>query len=72
MIFLNDALINSSGSLKGTFTPTAHIFFSVVLFIYLFIFGCTGSSLLCGLFSSHSAWLSHCVGFSCCGARTLG
>ena len=45
------------------------------------IFGCTGSSLLCGLFSSCSewgllsrsgAWASHCGGFSCCGAQALG
>ena len=45
MIFLNDALINSSGSLslKGAFPSTAHIFF-FSSFIYLFIFGCTGSS----------------------------
>ena len=50
-------------------------------FIYLFIFGCFGSSLLhvgflqlqrggptlgCG------AWACHCGGFSCCGARALG
>ena len=51
------------------------------LFIYLFIFYCTGSSLLLGLFSScgepglHSScgmWASHCLGFSCCGAHTPG
>ena len=31
-----------------------------------------GSSLLCGLSSSRGASRSHCVGFSCCGAWTLG
>ena len=45
-------------------------------FIYLFVFGCTGSSLLCGLFSSCgergllsscSVQASHYSGFSCCG-----
>ena len=39
---------------------------------YLFIFGCTGSSLLLGLFSSCGAWASSCSGFSCCGAQALG
>ena len=40
---------------------------------YLCIFGCTGSSLLHTgfLFSSCSAWASHCYGFSCCRARAL-
>ena len=57
-------------------------YFKIILFIYsLFIFGCAGSSLLRGLFSSCSewgllsscsVWASHCVGFSCCGARALG
>jgi len=39
---------------------------------YLFIFGCTGSSLLLELFSSCGAWASYCSGFSCCGARAPG
>ena len=48
---------------------------------YLFLFGCTGSLLLCGLFSSCgerrllSSWgarASHCGGFSYCGAWALG
>ena len=47
----------------------------------LFIFGCAGSSLLCGLFpscgeqgllSNCSMWASHCGGFSGCRAQTLG
>ena len=51
------------------------------LFIYLFIFGCVGSSLLCmsflklqrvGATLSCSVRTSHCGGFSCCGARALG
>ena len=50
-------------------------------FIYLFIFGCPGSSSLCGLFSGFSelglpsscgVQASHCCGFSCCGAWALG
>ena len=49
--------------------------------IILFIFGCAGSSLLCGLFSScskwgllssRSLWASHCGGSSCCGEPALG
>ena len=54
-----------------------HFFF---MFMYLFISGCAGSSLLCqlssgcgqqGLFSS-CVRASHCRGFSSCGARALG
>ena len=50
-------------------------------FIYLFIFGCVGSSLPHAGFlllrrvraSLHcSAWASYGGGFSCCGARALG
>ena len=50
-------------------------------FIYLFIFGCVGSSLLrtgflqlqrAGATLHCSAWTSHCGGFSCCGAQALG
>ena len=46
-------------------------------FFLKFIFGCAGSSLLCGLFSSYGEWglvfscdmwASHCNGFSCCRA----
>ena len=63
-----------------------HICFSpkylkIILFMYSFIFGCAGSLLLCGLFSSCSKQglvsscglqTSHCSGFSCCGAQALG
>ena len=50
-------------------------------FIYLFIWGCAGSSLLCGLFSccsergllsSCGARTSDCSGFSCCRALAVG
>ena len=49
-------------------------------FIYLFICGCAGSSLLRlflsgggrRLLSAHSVRTSHCGGFSCCGAWALG
>ena len=53
----------------------------VYFFIYLFIFGCVGSSLLragflqlwrAGATLRCSAWASHCGGFSCCGAWALG
>ena len=50
------------------------------IYIYsLFIYCCTGSSLLCGRlslvvasrsYSSWRLWASHCGGFSCCGAQT--
>ena len=53
----------------------------VILFIYLSIFGCVGSSLLrvgflylqrAGAALRCGARASHCGGFSCCGARALG
>ena len=34
-----------------------------IYFIYLFIFGCPGSSL---------QWAAHCIGFSCCRSGALG
>ena len=40
--------------------------------IYLFIFGCAGSSLLHRLFSSCGEQTAHCSGFSCCGTWVLG
>ena len=49
--------------------------------LFLFIFGCIGTSLLSMGFlllqqaaaTLHcGAWASHCSGFSCCGARALG
>ena len=59
----------------------ADIFISKYLFIYLFIFGCVGSSLLCtgflylqrvGVTLRCGEQASHCGGFSCCGAQALG
>ena len=56
-------------------------FFFDALFIYLFVFGCAGSSLLHRLFpgygergplSSCDVWASHHGGFSCCKAQALG
>ena len=50
-------------------------------FIYSFMFGCAGSSLLCWLFSScgdrgllsfFGVQASHCGGFSCCRAQARG
>ena len=55
--------------------------FFFYLSIYLLIYGCAESSLLCGIFSSCGKlrlpsscriWPSHCTGFSCCGAWALG
>ena len=49
--------------------------------IYSFIYGCTGSSLLCvgfslavesGGYSNRGVWASHRCGFSCYGAQALG
>ena len=58
------------------FTTMFPFFFSI---IYLFIFGCAGSSFLRGLslvvvsggYSSCGAWAFHCSGFSCCAAQAL-
>ena len=58
-----------------------YLIFDNFIFIYLFSFGCAVSSLLyrlsssCGergLLSSFGALASHCGGFSCCRAQTLG
>ena len=55
-------------------------FFSPNNYVYLFIWGCAGSSVLHELFSgcgeqgllpSYGARASHCGGFSCCRARAL-
>ena len=57
------------------------VIYFINLFIYLFIFGCVGSSLLhtgflqlrrAGSTLRCGAQASHCGGFSCCGARALG
>ena len=54
---------------------------ALITYFYLFIFGCVGSLLLPGFFSSWSeqrllsgcgAWVSHCSVFSCCWAWALG
>ena len=58
-----------------------YLFCFVFINLFIFIFGCVGSSLLCAGF----LWLrragatlrcgaraSHCSGFSCCGAGALG
>ena len=54
-----------------------HYFFKI-LFIYLFICGCVGSSFLCegflelrrvGASLHRGARASHCLGLSCCGAQ---
>ena len=61
-----------------------HLFFLIYISLSIFdylLFGCAGSSLLCGLLSScsvlgllssDSVRASYCAGFSCCGAQALG
>ena len=67
--------------LRTTLSTFYFFIFFKNLFIYLFIFGCIVSSLLCtGLLQLQQAgatlccdaWASHCSGFSCCGAWALG
>ena len=52
--------------IPGRLTTLGLVFFLIYLF---FIFGCGGSSLLLGLFSSCGAQASYCSGFSCWVAR---
>ena len=69
-------LSSCSFHFKGEKKP--YFVFVFYKFIYLFMFGCVGSSLLCVGFLSLrragatlrcGARASHCGGFSCCGAR---
>ena len=54
-------------------SPVSHLWTYRSMFIYYFIFGCAGLSLVAGgLLSSCGVWASHCGGFSCCAARALG
>ena len=64
-------------------TTAKHIiFFSFLIFIYLFIiYGCVGSSFLCegflqlrqvGATLHRGAWASHCRGLSCCRLSNCG
>ena len=63
-----------------TWQKASHLFALLFILIYYFFFGCAGSSLLHGLFSSCREWglLSSCVrasrcgGFSCCRAPVVG
>ena len=48
------------------------VFVFKLLFIYVFIFGCDGSSLLHRLLFSCGAWASHGSGSCCWGAWALG
>ena len=63
------------------YNPSKGFFLKKNNFIYLFIFGCAGSSLLhrlffscseSGLLSSWGSWVSHCRGFSCWRPQALG
>ena len=65
----------------GNFTKATFFFLIFKKFIYLFIFGCIGSLLLCvgllylrlaGATLHCSARASHCGGFSCCRAQAPG
>ena len=62
-------------------TKVSRVFFFLNKFIYLFIYGCIRSSLLCtgflylwwaGATLCCGVRTSHCGGFSCCGALALG
>ena len=64
--------------LCNCFPLAIYFFFKQYLFIYLFIFGCVGSSFLCegflqvrraGATLHRGARASHCRGLSCCGAQ---
>ena len=66
---------NECAPIKGFWTED---FFLINLFIYLFIFGCVGSSFLCEGFLQlwqveatlhRGAWASYYRGLSCCGAQ---
>ena len=54
------------------YTHYSQALISLYDFIYLFMYGCAGSSLLCGFFSRHRAWISHGSDFSSRGAQALG
>ena len=70
---------------RGIFLRNIFFFFKIfhmrtwfLLFIYLFIYGCVGSSFLCegflqlrqaGATLHHGVWASHYRGLSCCGAQ---
>ena len=56
----------------GLLYPLHQALISLYNFIYLFMYGCSGSSQLCGLFSRRRAWISHGSDFSSCGAWALG
>ena len=71
-------LIIFSFELHGNDILIAFLTFFKKLFIYLFIFGCVGSSSLCkgflqlwqaGATLHHGARASHYRGLSCCGAQ---
>ena len=56
-------------------------FFNKFIYLFIYFFGCVGSSLLragflklrrAGATLRCGAWASHCGGFSCCGAQALG
>ena len=76
--FTQTAITNITNNLQFI-KPKAD--FSLIYLIYLFIFGCVGSSLLCAGFLQLrpagaslccGAQASHCSGFSCWEARALG
>ena len=70
------------GYLGECFMDVLFLLFLINLFIlFIFIFGCVGSSLLhagflwlrrAGATIRCGAQASHCSGFSCCGAQALG
>ena len=75
----NFCIVIFMDNLEATvFTLNSSFFFFLILFIYLFIYGCVGSSFLCkgflqlrqaGATLHHGARASHYCSLSCCGAQ---
>ena len=57
---------------KNKNEPNIPFFKIFSIFIYLFIFGCAGSSLLHGLFFSFGVQACRCGGFFCYSIQALG
>ena len=74
IIFIDKEKGKASEGLNRFLQCTVSESFLFVCFKDLFIYGCAGSSLLCGLFlylrqEGFLCRASHCGGFSCCGDR---
>ena len=86
LLLNNNNFSSPQYSLQPGLALSTELFYQVIKFfflkfIYLFIFGCVGSSLLCAGFlqlrragaTLHcGVCASHCSGFSCCAAPSMG